>query len=89
MYGNIKLAFLVCYREKLNVLYRRFVEICAENNLQHMLAIKRIPHFTTLQKFVQRTPKALFEKLVKACRKLLKLKSVEASIDNETGIPLL
>jgi len=33
------------------------------------------------EKFVQRTPKALFEKLVKACRKLLKLKSVEASID--------
>jgi hypothetical protein len=88
MYGNIKLTFLVCYKEKLNVSYRRFVEICEENNVQRMLCIKRIPHFTTLQKFVQRTPKALFERLVRACRKLLKLKDVEASIDG-TGSPTL
>jgi len=46
-----------------------------------MLCIKRIPHFTTLQKFVQRTSKKLFETLVRACRKLLKLKEVTASID--------
>jgi len=81
MYGNIKLTFLVCYKEKLNVSYRRFVEICDENNIQRMLCLKRIPHFTTLQKFVQRTPKTLFEKLVRACRKLLGLKNIEASID--------
>jgi transposase len=81
MYGNIRLAFLVCYKEKLNISYRRFVEICSENSVQRMLCIKRIPHFTTLQKFVQRTPKALFEALVRACRKLLNLKDVEASID--------
>ena len=31
MYGNIKLTFLVAYKEKLNVSYRRFVEICEEN----------------------------------------------------------
>lgn len=81
MYGNIKLTFLVCYKEKLNVSYRRFVEICDENNIQRMLCLKKLPHFTTLQKFVQRTPKTLFEKLVRACRKFLKLKNVEASID--------
>ena len=81
MYGNIKLAFLVCYKEKLNVSYRRFVEICEENNLKRMLCIKRIPHFTTLQKFVQRTPKALFERLTRACARLLGLKNIEASID--------
>ncbi len=81
MYGNIRLAFLVCYKEKLNVSYRRFVEICRENNVQRMLCIKRIPHFTTLQKFVQRTPKALFERLVRACAKLLGLKGVEACVD--------
>ena len=81
MYGNIKLAFLVCYKEKLNVSYRRFIEICCENNMQRMLCIKRIPHYTTLQKFVQRTPKILFEALVRACRKLLNLGDVEASID--------
>jgi transposase len=81
MYGNIKLTFLVAYKEKLNCSYRRFVEICEENNIQHMLCLKRIPHFTTLQKFVARTNKKIFEKLVNACRKLLKLKNIEASID--------
>lgn len=81
MYGNIRMVFLVAYKEKLNVSYRRFVKICDENNIQHMLCIKRIPHFSTLQKFVQRTPKILFETLVKACRLLLNLKDVEASVD--------
>jgi transposase len=82
MYGNIKLTFLVAYKEKLNVSYRRFIEICEENNVQHMLCLKKIPHYTTLQKFVARTPKQLFEKLVKACRKLLNLKNIESSIDS-------
>ena len=81
MYGNIRLAFLVCYKEKLNVSYRRFIEICNENGVQRMLCIKRIPHFTTLQKFMQRIDKKLFEKMVRACRKLLKLKDLEASVD--------
>ena len=34
MYGNIKLVFLVAYKEKLNVSYRRFTQICDENNIQ-------------------------------------------------------
>lgn len=82
MYGNIKLTFLVAYKEKLNVSYRRFTEICEENNIQRMLCLKKIPHFTTLQKFVARTNKKVFEQLVKACRKLLNLKNIETSIDS-------
>ena len=81
MYGNIRLAFLVCYKEKLNVSYRRFVGICNENSIQRMLCIKHIPHFTTLQKFMQRIDKTVFEKLVRACRKLLNLKDITASVD--------
>ena len=81
MYGNIKLVFLICYKEKLNVSYRRFVEICNENSMQRMLCIKRIPHYTTLQKFMQRIDKRLFEKMVRACRKLLDLKDVTGSVD--------
>jgi transposase len=49
--------------------------------MQRMLCIKRIPHFTTIQKFMQRMNKELFEKLVRACRKLLNLKDVTAAID--------
>ena len=81
MYGNFVHVFLCVYKEKLNLSYRRFVEVCSENNMQRMLCIKRIPHFTTIQKFVQRMKKELFEKLVRACRKLLNVKDVTAAID--------
>jgi len=81
MYGNFVHIFLCVYKEKLNLSYRRFVEMCNENNMQRMLCIKRIPHFTTVQKFMQRIPKSLFEKLVRACRKLLQLKDVTGAID--------
>lgn len=81
MYGNIKLVFLTTYKEKLNCSYKRFVEICEENFVQHMLCLKRIPHFTTLQKFLKRTPKVLFTKLVRACRKLLNLNDITGAID--------
>jgi len=81
MYGNIKLVYLICKKEQLNVSYRRFVELCSDDGTQRMLCLKRIPHFTTLQKFVQRTSKKLFEMLVQACRKLLNLKDVTAAID--------
>ena len=81
MYGNFTHCFLLVYREKLNVSYRRFVEIANENNLQRMLCIKRVPHFTTLQKFLQKIDKSVFEKMVRACHKLLSLKDVEASVD--------
>ncbi len=81
MYGNFTHAFLLVYRQRLNVSYRRFVQIAQENNIQRMLCIKRIPHFTTLQKFMHKMDKRLLEKMVRACRKLLGLRSIEASID--------
>jgi len=81
MYGNFTHAFLLVYKEKLNVSYRRFVQIADENLLQRMLCIKRIPHYTTLQKFMQKVSKHVFERMVRACRKLLNLKDIEASID--------
>jgi len=81
MYGNFVHTFLLVYKERLNVSYGRFVEIAEDLNLKRMLCIKRIPHYTTIQKFMQKVNKKVFEKMVRACRKLLKLKDVEASID--------
>lgn len=85
MYGNIKLTYLACKMQQLQASYRRFVEIIEEDGTQHMLCLKRIPHFTTIQKFVKRTPKILFEQMVRACRKLLKLKNIVGAIDG-TGV---
>lgn len=80
-YDNFIHTFLLVYRQRLNVSYRRFVEIAKENNIQRMLCIRRIPHFTTLHKFMQKMDKRIFEKMVRACRRLLSIKDIEASID--------
>jgi transposase len=81
MYGNFTHVFLLVYKEKLNLSYRRFVQVCEEVNLQRMLCIKRIPHYTTLQKFLQKIDKVVFERMVRACKKILNLQDIEASID--------
>ena len=81
MYGNFTHVFLLVYKEKLNLSYRRFVQVCDEVNLQRMLCIKRIPHYSTLCKFLNKVDKVLFERMVRACRTILNLKGIEASID--------
>jgi len=81
MYGNFTHTFLLIYKERLNVSYRRFIEIASENNLQRMLCIKRMPHFTTLQKFMKKMNKFIFEKMVRACYKIMNLTKMNASID--------
>ena len=81
MYNNFVHVFLLVYKERLNVSYRRFVEIADELNLQRMLCIKRMPHFTTLQKALQRLPKKIFEQMVIACHSLLDMKGMLSAID--------
>ena len=81
MYNNFVHVFLLVMKERLNVSYRRFVQIATEMNLQRMLCIKRIPHFTTIQKALQRLPKTLLERMVRSCKNLLSLNKVEAGID--------
>lgn len=81
LYNNIVHVFLLVMKERFNVSYRRFVQLASEMNLQRMLCIKRIPHFTTIQKALQRLPKTLLERMVRSCKKLLSLNKVEAGID--------
>lgn len=81
MYNNFVHVFLLVMKERFNVSYRRFVELASEMNLQRMLCIKRIPHFTTIQKALLRLPKSLLGRLVRSCSKLLSLNKVEAGID--------
>ncbi|MFA6319615.1 MAG: transposase [archaeon] len=81
MYGNHKLMYLVLYKEKLNLSWDRFIEHCNETHLYRQLGIKKMPVKSTFIKFVQRTPKNLFEEFVSACVKLLNLKDVIGAID--------
>jgi len=81
MYGNHKLMFLVLYKEKSGMSWRRFIEFANEINLPRQLDIKKMPVKSTFLEFIKRTPKQVFEEFVQACRKLLNLKDVTAAID--------
>ena len=81
MYGNHRLMYLVLYKEKLNLSWDRFIEHCNETHLYRQLGIKKMPVKSTFIKFVQRTPKIIFEEFVSACVKLLNLKDVVGAID--------
>ncbi len=81
MYGNHRLLFLVLYKEKLNLSWHRFIKHCNETNICRQIGIKKMPVKSTFIEFIKRTPKTIFEEFVKACRKLLNLKDVTATID--------
>src|SRR3989344_5851966 len=81
MYGNFVHVFLLVLKQRLKVSYRRLALLASEFNLQRMLCIKRVPHFTTIQKALQRLSKSLFEKLVRACHSLLDMKGMLSAID--------
>jgi transposase len=87
IYSNFVHIFCLLYKERLQASYRRFAQLANDMNLQRILCIKRIPHFTTLQKFMQRIDKALLRKLVRACHRIFKMINLECSIDS-TGFSL-
>ena len=56
---------LLTLRQYENKSYRRFVEWLEEaNNLLQYLQLKRIPHFTTLQKFAARISNSILQKIL-------------------------
>ena len=81
MYNNFVHVFLLVLKQRLKLSYRRLEEIASEMHLQRMLCIKRIPHYTTIQKALQRLSKSLLQKMVRACHSLLDLKGMLAGID--------
>src|SRR3989338_10371301 len=81
MYGNFVHVFLLVLKQRLKVSYRRLAALASEFSLNRMLCIKRIPHYTTIQKALQRLSKSLFEKLVRACHSLLDMKGMLSAID--------
>jgi len=81
MYGNFVHVFLLVLKQRLKVSYRKLEQLASEFNLQRMLCIKRIPHFTTTQKALQRLSKGLLERMVRACHSLLDMKGMLSAID--------
>ena len=87
IYSNFVHVYCLIYKERLNVSYRRFKQIAEDMQLNRLLGLKKMPHFTTIQKFLQRVDKQLFRRMVRACHKLMHLVKLECSID-ATGLSL-
>lgn len=87
LYSQFVHVCLHVLKEQYRTSYREIVQLSEEHHLERLFCIRRIPHFTTLQKFLQRVDKALFERLVRACGKVLKLCKLTVAVDS-TGLSL-
>lgn len=87
MYGNFTHVFFLIMKERNQASYRRLVEMANENGWVRMLGIKQAPHFSTIQKFLQRIDKQVFRRMVRACAKLINVMNADGSIDG-TGFSL-
>lgn len=87
LYTNFVHVFCLVYKERLNLSYRRFEHVAKETQLNRLLGFQRVPHFTTIQKFMKKINKQLLRRMVRACHKLLKKFRLDCCIDS-TGFSL-
>ncbi|KGK97628.1 hypothetical protein LI82_12665, partial [Methanococcoides methylutens] len=65
-YTQHQLLTLVLFKEYLNEDYRDFVEIIEiMDSVQSKIGLNKVPHFTTLQKFVTRIYSAFLDRIFK------------------------
>lgn len=81
MYNNFVHIFLLVLKEKYKQSYRGLIELADNLNIRQMLGLLKVPHFTTLQKFISRLDKDLLAKLVRVCYKILNLTNIKSAID--------
>jgi len=86
-FNNHQLFNLVCLKTSLELDYRRFVEYLETSNIPTLIGLKRIPHFTTLQKFSARQKIEGLEALILESCGMAKRKCRNVGID-ATGISL-
>ncbi len=64
--------YLLLLKEELNLSCRNLIKTINKLNVTRNLGLKKIPHFTTLQKFLQRIGEEKLRELISAFRKLIK-----------------
>lgn len=87
IYSNFQHLFLLVYKQYRKFTYKELLEDLASNKeIRQYLALRKLPHYTTLIKFCKRLPLAIFDKLVLAFKHLIP-KPEKVAID-ATGISL-
>jgi hypothetical protein len=87
IFDNVQHLFLLVVKEHSKYGYRMFVESLYDSKIPQYISLKKIPHFTTLQKFSQRIKSKLLDKLIFMTNHLFKERGTFFGIDS-TGMEL-
>jgi len=87
IFTNVQHLFLLVAKEHSKYGYRMFVESLYDSKIPQYIGLRKIPHFTTLQKFAQRLEAKLLNKLIFLTRHLFKEHGTFFGIDS-TGMSL-
>jgi len=71
-FDNYQHLFLLIAKEHSKYGYRMFIESLYDSKISEYIGLKKIPHFTTLQKFAQRLGAKILDKLIFLTRHLFK-----------------
>lgn len=86
-YDNYQHLFLLVAKENTNFGYRKFTESLYDSKIPQYIGLKKIPHFTTLQKYASRIQAVILTKLVFLCKNLFSEHGTIWGVDS-TGIEL-
>ena len=87
LYSNYKHLFLLVYKQFRKFTYEELLTDLADNkNLRIYLGLHKLPHYTTLIKFVKKLPSSILNKLVLAFKEIIP-EPRKVAIDS-TGISL-
>jgi transposase len=87
MFNNQQHLFLLIAKEHSKYGYRMFVESLYDSKIPQYIGLKKIPHFTTLQKFAQRLEAKIVSKLIFLTQHLFKERGTFFGADS-TGMEL-
>jgi len=87
IFSNVQHLFLYVAKENCNFTYRRFSELLYDSKLPQYIGLRRIPHFTTLQKFVSRIKSKVFDRIIFETRSLFRQIGTIWGVDS-TGFEL-
>ena len=86
-FDNYQHLFLLIAKENTTFGYRKYTESLYDSKIPQYIGLKKIPHFTTIQKYASRLKSKILEKLIFLCKHLFKEQGTIWGVDS-TGIEL-
>ena len=87
IFTNVQHLFLLVAKEHTTYGYRKFIESLYDSKIPMYISLKKIPHFTTLQKYASRLKSRMIDMLVFLTQHLFKEHGTFVGVDS-TGLEL-